>query len=151
MLARGKHSSLIRKLITYDRKKFYNIGAWTLRRSQHTSSWEQRFKTIICVITDVGENKLQRSFCGADAWTRWLNLKNLATDKHSSLFNATMWWQNKSLKRTKPGQPLPSSLLWPSPSWRSLPELGWSPTPSILCTNEAKTHRTRILSHLWTP
>jgi hypothetical protein len=27
-LARGKHSSLLRKFVAYGRKKFYNIGPW---------------------------------------------------------------------------------------------------------------------------
>jgi hypothetical protein len=28
MLTRDKHSSLLRKVVTYGRKKFYNIGHW---------------------------------------------------------------------------------------------------------------------------
>jgi hypothetical protein len=29
MLARSKHSSLLRKFVTYGRKKLYNIGPWS--------------------------------------------------------------------------------------------------------------------------
>jgi hypothetical protein len=30
-LARGEHSTLLQKLVTYSRKKFYNIGPWWLK------------------------------------------------------------------------------------------------------------------------
>ncbi len=31
-LARDKHSSLLRKVVNYGRKKFFDIGTWTSRR-----------------------------------------------------------------------------------------------------------------------
>ena len=35
-LARGKHSSLLRKYVNYGRKKFYNIGPWSLQETTRT-------------------------------------------------------------------------------------------------------------------